>query len=156
MRRRKNGSSGKTGAGQNCPKCSAPMDRRRHTASWRPKAGQPFYYEFWDYCSGCGHLQHYDQAKVWIDLPTDRRVDDGPPDPNPDSSIGVARRRVREAVNAHLGLRCNRSLLRAFISTTLGIDLHYAGLNLLDEIECQSVLDRIADMKKPAEGRSAG
>lgn len=47
------------GEGLACPKCSNPMERRRHSQD------PTTYYFFteWDYCKPCRHLQHYSEFK---------------------------------------------------------------------------------------------
>lgn len=58
------------GKGCPCPKCGKHMQRREHNALWHPKASQPYYFAYWDYCQKCRHTQHYEKAKTWIkDLP---------------------------------------------------------------------------------------
>jgi hypothetical protein len=47
------------GKGNRCPKCSRPMQRRCHVE--KPKT--MIWYEQWDYCNPCGHVQHYNQFK---------------------------------------------------------------------------------------------
>jgi len=53
----------KLNKGGQCPKCDEPMERRTHTAQWRPKRGKPYYFAYWDWCGSCLHLQHYEVAK---------------------------------------------------------------------------------------------
>ena len=50
--------------GEVCPKCKRTMERRNHTGNETAIFRKPFYYEFWDYCSPCRHVQHYDKFKV--------------------------------------------------------------------------------------------
>jgi hypothetical protein len=57
----------KLGAGNACPKCSRQMKRFEHGDGWKPKAGQPFWYKYWDICARCRHIQHYECAKVHRD-----------------------------------------------------------------------------------------
>lgn len=47
------------GLGNKCPKCLKEMERRGHNE--RPK--KTWYYEMWDYCKDCKHVQHYDDFK---------------------------------------------------------------------------------------------
>lgn len=49
--------------GNECPKCQRTMRRWRHADEWRPEAGRRWYW-FWDTCSRCKHVQHYDEAKA--------------------------------------------------------------------------------------------
>ena len=51
------------GNGNNCPKCSNPMQRREHTDKYDFKA-RAYYFKEWDYCLQCKHLQHYEEFKV--------------------------------------------------------------------------------------------
>jgi hypothetical protein len=53
----------------NCPKCRRPMVTRSHPPDWKPRPGQPYYFSSWDYCRPCGHTQHYEARKVYIDAP---------------------------------------------------------------------------------------
>jgi len=46
--------------GNNCPKCSKPMERREHT---RPPKDKTWFYKKWDVCSKCRHIQHYEEFK---------------------------------------------------------------------------------------------
>jgi len=55
------------GNGNDCPKCSNPMQRCRHKAEWKPKPRQPHYFQYWDRCRDCRHVQHYECAKVNLD-----------------------------------------------------------------------------------------
>lgn len=50
-----------------CPKCHQPMLRHRHPESWKPRRGQPYYFDYWDICKQCRHIQHYEKAKVFLD-----------------------------------------------------------------------------------------
>jgi hypothetical protein len=52
--------------GLDCPKCGDPMQRCAHGSSWKPGANQMVYYKYWDRCPPCRHLQHYNDAKVWV------------------------------------------------------------------------------------------
>jgi hypothetical protein len=49
-----------------CPKCNKLMERREHNE--RPR--KIWFYEKWDYCKDCGHLQHYEEFKSddWKEL----------------------------------------------------------------------------------------
>ena len=42
------------------------MTRKRHPETWKPKANQPFFFEYWDACGPCRHIQHYEDAKRWL------------------------------------------------------------------------------------------
>ena len=55
------------GIGNNCPKCSKPMERRRHAGKIR---NPHCYYSKWDYCNNCKHVQHYEEYKcqVWKEI----------------------------------------------------------------------------------------
>lgn len=55
-----------TGEGKNCPKCRKQMKRYKHKSRWVPKAKQPYYFRFWDKCKSCRHLQHYEEAKIFV------------------------------------------------------------------------------------------
>lgn len=47
------------GFGNECPKCSEPMQRRKH----RAQPDKTFFYSQWDYCIPCKHVQHYEEFK---------------------------------------------------------------------------------------------
>lgn len=44
-----------------CPKCKNPMQRRQHV---NPPTDKTYYFNQWDYCKPCGHVQHYDEYKI--------------------------------------------------------------------------------------------
>jgi hypothetical protein len=52
--------------GAKCPKCPRMMERRQHLEKWKPKPHQPFYFSYWDVCTPCRHIQHYEAAKIWV------------------------------------------------------------------------------------------
>lgn len=54
------------GKGAPCPSCNKLMARRQHPETWKPKANQPYYFEYWDVCQPCRHIQHYEAAKRWL------------------------------------------------------------------------------------------
>jgi hypothetical protein len=50
------------GGGVPCPKCGVRMQRRCHAAGFTPpRTG--YWFEFWDVCRRCRHVQHYEPAK---------------------------------------------------------------------------------------------
>src|SRR4029077_5773064 len=50
------------GGGVPCPKCGVRMQRRCHAAGFTPpRTG--YWFEFWDVCRRCKHVQHYEPAK---------------------------------------------------------------------------------------------
>lgn len=55
------------GVGADCPKCDHPMLRFRHPDGFVPKKAQPYYFAWWDVCRPCRHIQHYEEAKVYVD-----------------------------------------------------------------------------------------
>ena len=64
------------GAGNSCPKCRSEMSRYGHPPHWKPKVGQPYYFDYWDYCGPCRHVQLYECAKVQVGRkPETARVD---------------------------------------------------------------------------------
>lgn len=42
-----------------CPKCGKLMERRAH----KEKPRKTWFYQKWDYCKDCHHLQHYEEFK---------------------------------------------------------------------------------------------
>lgn len=63
------------GTGEQCPKCSKPMERRKHNGVIK---NPYYYYSKWDYCKPCGHLQHYEEFKceVWKEIENNKRFFD--------------------------------------------------------------------------------
>lgn len=53
----------KNAGGKACPKCGKPMQRWVHSIDWTPRRGHGFY-NWWDKCEPCKHLQHYTEAHV--------------------------------------------------------------------------------------------
>jgi DNA repair protein RadD len=49
-----------------CPKCGRPMTRKTHPPGWRPKPTKAYYFEYWDTCKKCQHVQHYEAAKRYV------------------------------------------------------------------------------------------
>jgi hypothetical protein len=58
--------SREVGEGEKCPKCRAVMKRFGHPPHWKPKPSQPYYFEYWDICARCRHIQHYECAKILV------------------------------------------------------------------------------------------
>ncbi len=48
-----------------CPKCHQKMERRKHKEILPFMLLQPYYYLEWDYCRPCGHIQHYENYKIY-------------------------------------------------------------------------------------------
>lgn len=52
-----------------CKECGSQFERRSHRTITARQLAKPFYYSEWDYCNpktgGCGHLEHYEEFKVW-------------------------------------------------------------------------------------------
>ncbi len=59
------------GPGNECPKCRKVMQRFQHGAGWKLKERQPYYYTYWDKCTGGHHIQMYEAAKVFCAAPVD-------------------------------------------------------------------------------------
>ena len=57
------GKSNLVGKGSPCKKCNVVMNRFSHGDKWKPKAGQPYFFWYWDCCPNCHHFQHYEEAK---------------------------------------------------------------------------------------------
>jgi hypothetical protein len=53
------------GDGFECPKCNKAMQRREHKEMTPKILSQPYYFAFWDCCTPCRHMQHYEEAKVY-------------------------------------------------------------------------------------------
>ena len=54
--------------GLDCPRGHGPMQRCAHGPEWKPRPSQPYYFQHWDRCLRCNHLQHYETAKVLRDV----------------------------------------------------------------------------------------
>lgn len=53
----------KISGGKPCPKCDMPMQRKEHPEGFKPKPGRNWF-RYWDHCIPCGHVQHYESARV--------------------------------------------------------------------------------------------
>jgi hypothetical protein len=42
------------------------MQRREHPPGFKPRSDQAYYFEWWYLCPECGHVQHYESAKVHL------------------------------------------------------------------------------------------
>lgn len=60
------------GAGEPCPKCMKPMARKAHPPEWTPKPTAAYYYEYWDTCKKCSHIQHYEEVKRYPEGSTEK------------------------------------------------------------------------------------
>lgn len=49
--------------GKKCPKCPRKMQRFEHHPDWIPSDRVKLWYEYWDYCKPCRHVQLYADAK---------------------------------------------------------------------------------------------
>jgi len=47
------------GDGKPCPKCFKVMERRKH----KDIPSKTWFYQKWDYCLDCKHVQHYEEFK---------------------------------------------------------------------------------------------
>lgn len=120
-----------TGRGEKCPKCFGQMERRAHPATWKPKAGQPYYFTFWDLCPTCQHLQHYEIAKVLIDTPDE---------PKPSASLTPLQRQAQKALCKRLP-KATPKARRVWLADQMGIDVQYAVISRMDDVECGTVVD---------------
>lgn len=57
--------------GQPCRKCSTPVNRRTHKLNWKPRAHQPYYFEWWFKCANpkCQTIYLVEEAKRWLVQP---------------------------------------------------------------------------------------
>jgi hypothetical protein len=55
------------GKGKNCPKCGKPMSRYKHPPEFVPKG--EFFFEQWDTCRPCKHVQLYEEFKCFKFVP---------------------------------------------------------------------------------------
>lgn len=81
-----------SGQGGKCPHCDNMMVRRQHPETWKPRANQPYYFEYWDVCQACRHIQHYEVAKRWLK--------EEPPAGNGRSAVDALTREWRDIVGA--------------------------------------------------------
>lgn len=51
-----------TGSGRPCPKCHRPMERCKHPTNWCPPTDR-YYFQEWDVCRSCRHVQHYNEFR---------------------------------------------------------------------------------------------
>jgi len=49
------------GIGKECKKCQNQMQRRKRGGE--PTKKQKYYFQEWDYCEPCRHVQHYEHFK---------------------------------------------------------------------------------------------
>ena len=57
-----------TKEGQPCRHCGTPVIKTGHNSSWKPKAGQPYYFEYWFKCPNrkCKAIFMVEDAKVFL------------------------------------------------------------------------------------------
>ena len=55
-----------TAEGQECRHCDGKVIRKRHKAGWKPKAQQPYYFEFWFKCVNCRAIYTLEAAKRYV------------------------------------------------------------------------------------------
>ena len=125
---RKRSSAVDLGPGAKCPTCNAKMRRRGHPSWWSPRPGQPFYFKYWDSCY-CGHLQHYEEAKVYA-VPPQR----------PQRELTPEQLAASSAVKAKCsGMSSKRR--REWLAEQMGIEERYAIISEFDAVECATVLE---------------
>jgi hypothetical protein len=64
------------GLGYDCPKCGKSMKRYEHGKEWVPRPNS-YYFEYWDICERCKHIQHYECAKMYVDDEMKRKPSTG-------------------------------------------------------------------------------
>lgn len=52
--------------GQRCRNCNTPVIKKTHKPNWKPKRSQPYYFDYWFKCLGCGNLYMVESAKRWV------------------------------------------------------------------------------------------
>lgn len=52
--------------GDNCRHCQIPVIRSEHSAGWKPKPEQPFYYEWWLKCPNCNAVYMTEEGKITL------------------------------------------------------------------------------------------
>ena len=116
------------GPGASCPSCSGKMRRFGHSKWWTPRPGQPFHFKHWDIC-GCGHLQHYEDAKVYA----------------ANSAVRPQRELTPDQLTASRALRaCCGNMTskkrRQWLAEQMGIEERYAIISEFDAVECETVI----------------
>lgn len=142
------------GEGGPCPKCSKTMQRFTHPKGWKPKADQPYYFAYWDRCSPCMHLQHYDAAKVMRDgrrsaPPANPSSSAKPKEPVETADVEVWRAAARQALRWRLGSNTRRSA-RVWLAEAMGIEIWHADVDKMDRTELITVFDVCMKEKAPA------
>lgn len=118
-----------TGPGKKCPTCTSTMRRYNHPPGWEPRQGQPFYFSYWDRCA-CGHIQHYEKAKVALARPAE---------PEPEIKLTPDQKAAAHALNARWPKLTSRRR-RQWLADQMGIEERYAIFAGFDSVECETVM----------------
>lgn len=116
------------GPGEKCPSCGDTMQRFEHPKGWRPRPGQPFHFKFWDRC-GCGHLKHYEQAKVHAEWALRR----------PQKELTPDQLRASRALRARLPDSTSKRR-RQWLAEQMAIEERFAIISEFDAVECETVV----------------
>ncbi len=115
------------------------MDRFEHERGFKPRPGGPFYFRYWDRC-GCGHLQHYEDAKVYAAMQAAR----------PQQTLTPEQLRASRALKDRCaGMTSKRR--RQWLAEQMGIEERYAIISQFDAVECATVIEICAEPPKRRE-----
>jgi hypothetical protein len=112
------------------------MRRFGHPKGWLPRIGQPFYFSWWDRC-GCGHMQHYEEAKVWSDAARP-----------PHRELTKDQLRASRALKDRCAGMTSKKR-RRWLAEQMGVDERFAVISEFDAVECATVLE-ICGLKEKA------
>lgn len=121
----------RVGPGDRCPNDGAVMDRFEHEKGFKPRDGQPYYFRHWDRCS-CGHLQHYEDAKVFCGT--------APKFGGQSRPLNQDQARAAAALRAKLPNATSKKR-RRWLAEKMGIEDRYASIADFDAVECATVLE---------------
>ena len=119
------------------------MDRYEHEAGFRPRPGQPYHFKYWDRC-GCGHLQHYEDAKVYPASAPARPQRELTPD-----QLQASRALKDRWPNTTSKMR------RQWLSLEMGIEERFAIVAEMDSVECATVVEICAEQPKRRRRKAA-
>lgn len=129
---RRRSSSIRVGRGGTCQTCSAIMDRYEHQAGFAPRPGQPYHFKYWDRC-GCGHLQHYEDAKVYAIEPN-----------RPQRQMTPEQIRASRALKDRWPATSSKRR-RQWLASEMGIEERFAIIGDMDAVECATVIEICAE-----------
>lgn len=143
------------GKGQACPKCGQPMQRLAHPPDWRPKPDAPYHFAYWDRCSPCMRLQHYEDAKVLRRTGPAKPAPAAPPGKKPEvpadtAHVEVWRAAARQALHWRLPRDTSR-YRKQWLAEAMGIAIWHVDLAVMDRTELITVVDLCLNKRTPAQ-----